>query len=127
MLPRLLCEDLCSLNPGVERLTFSVEWEMTPEGEILSEWFGRGVIRSCAKLDYGTAQQVIEALDEGRTGAEELLAAAAIENGPVKVGPPSSSSSSSPGFDPVVGRMIQAKPGLTALAFSASNTLETKI
>jgi hypothetical protein len=24
-------------TPGVERLTFSVEWEMTPEGEILSE------------------------------------------------------------------------------------------
>ena len=24
MLPRLLCEDLCSLNPGVPRLAFSV-------------------------------------------------------------------------------------------------------
>lgn len=40
MLPRLLCEDLCSLNPGVERLTFSVEWEMTPDGEVISEWRG---------------------------------------------------------------------------------------
>jgi exoribonuclease R len=34
---------------------------------VLSEWFGRGVIRSCAKLDYGTAQAVIEARDDGRT------------------------------------------------------------
>ena len=88
MLPRLLCENLCSLNPGVERLTFSVEWVMTPGGEILSEWIGRGVIRSCAKLDYATAQRVIEARDAGRSGAEELVAAARDgreRGGPVRV------------------------------------------
>ena len=39
-----------------------------------SEWFGRGIIRSCAKLDYGTAQRVIEARDDGRTGVVELEA-----------------------------------------------------
>ena len=85
MLPRLLCEDLCSLNPGTERLTFSVEWTMTGDGEVLDEWFGRGVIRSCAKLDYATAQRVIEARDAGRTGADELEAAAADPDGPVRV------------------------------------------
>ena len=85
MLPRLLCEDLCSLNPGTERLTFSVEWTMTPDGVVLDEWFGRGVIRSCAKLDYATAQRVIEARDAGRTGADELEAAAADPDGPVRV------------------------------------------
>jgi len=87
MLPRLLCEDLCSLNPGVERLTFSVEWEMTPDGVVKSEWFGRGIIKSCAKLDYGVAQRVIEARDEGRTGVDELLEAVNDPSGPVKVGP----------------------------------------
>jgi DIS3-like exonuclease 2 len=34
MLPRLLCEQLCSLNPDVDRLTFSVEWVITEEGEV---------------------------------------------------------------------------------------------
>ena len=87
MLPRLLCEDLCSLNPGVERLTFSVEWEMTPDGQIISEWFGRGIIKSCAKLDYGVAQRVIEARDEGRTGVDELMEAVNDQSGPVKVSP----------------------------------------
>ena len=34
MLPRLLCEELCSLNPGVDRLAFSVVWDMTADGDI---------------------------------------------------------------------------------------------
>ena len=87
MLPRLLCEDLCSLNPGVERLTFSAEWVMTTEGKVLSEWFGRGVIRSCAKLDYGTAQLIIDARDNGGTGVDALLQAVEMGNdsGPVKI------------------------------------------
>ena len=28
MLPRLLCEQLCSLNPTLDRLTFSVIWKI---------------------------------------------------------------------------------------------------
>ena len=56
---RTLCEDLCSLNPGVDRLTFSVEWIMNENGEIESEWFGRSVIRSCVKLAYEHAQLMI--------------------------------------------------------------------
>jgi len=35
MLPRLLCEELCSLNPDEDRLTFSVIWKMTSAGEVL--------------------------------------------------------------------------------------------
>ncbi|ESO12803.1 hypothetical protein HELRODRAFT_63728, partial [Helobdella robusta] len=60
MLPRLLCEQLCSLNPGVNKLTFSVVWRLTDEGEILDEWFGRTVIRSCVKLSYSHAQGFID-------------------------------------------------------------------
>lgn len=56
MLPRLLCEELCSLNPGVDRLTFSVIWKMDINGRIVDEWFGRSVIRSCCKLTYDVAQ-----------------------------------------------------------------------
>ncbi|VDM60308.1 unnamed protein product [Angiostrongylus costaricensis] len=60
MLPRLLCEDLCSLNSGVDRLTFSVMWKMDDKGNVLDEWFGRTVIRSRVKLAYEHAQDFIE-------------------------------------------------------------------
>ncbi|XP_030837613.1 DIS3-like exonuclease 2 [Strongylocentrotus purpuratus] len=64
MLPRLLCEELCSLNPDQERLTMSFIWRMTEEGEILQEWCGRSVIRSCVKLSYLHAQDMIENWEE---------------------------------------------------------------
>ncbi|CAO3650181.1 unnamed protein product [Cunninghamella blakesleeana] len=60
MLPSLLCEELCSLNPNVERLAFSVIWKMDEFGNILDTWFGRTIIKSCAKLAYQDAQNIIE-------------------------------------------------------------------
>lgn len=63
MLPRQLCEHLCSLNPGDDKLTYSVIWKIAPDGRIFEEWFGRTVIRSCTKLSYDHAQQMIESDD----------------------------------------------------------------
>jgi len=62
MLPRVLCEDLCSLNPGEDRLAFSVEWVMTESGDICEgeTWFGRSVINSCVKLAYEHAQEMLD-------------------------------------------------------------------
>jgi VacB/RNase II family 3'-5' exoribonuclease len=60
MLPRLLSDNLCSLHPNVDRLTFSVVWEMTADGTIVGEWFGHTVIRSCSKMAYGVAQAMID-------------------------------------------------------------------
>jgi len=34
MLPRLLCDRLCSLNPNEDRLTYSVIWTMNENGEV---------------------------------------------------------------------------------------------
>ncbi|KAG0017267.1 hypothetical protein BGZ80_008453 [Entomortierella chlamydospora] len=59
MLPNILCEDLCSLVPCVDRLAFSVFWKMTEDGEILDTSFSKSVIRSCAQLSYDDAQNVI--------------------------------------------------------------------
>ncbi|XP_029471341.1 DIS3-like exonuclease 2 isoform X2 [Rhinatrema bivittatum] len=64
MLPRLLCEELCSLNPMTDRLTFSVIWKLTPAGKILDEWFGRSIICSCVKLTYDHAQSMIDHPDK---------------------------------------------------------------
>ena len=60
MLPRPLCEDLCSLNPGVDRLCMSIVWDMNSNGDIRKTWMGRTVIHSCAKLSYPHVQEMIE-------------------------------------------------------------------
>ncbi|KAK4261621.1 hypothetical protein QN277_004589 [Acacia crassicarpa] len=56
MLPKPLTEDICSLRADVERLAFSVIWEMTPEADIISTKFTKSVIRSSAALSYVEAQ-----------------------------------------------------------------------
>ncbi|CAH9099659.1 unnamed protein product [Cuscuta epithymum] len=56
MLPKPLTEDVCSLRADVERLAFSVIWEMTPEAEIISTRYTKSVIKSCASLSYVEAQ-----------------------------------------------------------------------
>ncbi|XVF64607.1 hypothetical protein PTKIN_Ptkin09bG0182000 [Pterospermum kingtungense] len=60
MLPSLLSEKLGSLNPGVDRLAFSVFWELNSTGDVLDHWIGRTVIRSCCKLSYKHAQDIIQ-------------------------------------------------------------------
>jgi len=68
MLPRPLCEIACSLNENVDRLAFSCVWVMNMDGTLATAdgsrecavWYGKSVIRSCARLDYFTAQNIIE-------------------------------------------------------------------
>jgi len=45
MLPPTLSEELCSLNAGSDKLTFSVIFTMSPEGQVVSTWFGKTVIK----------------------------------------------------------------------------------
>jgi len=59
MLPRMLCENLCSLAENEDRLAFSVIWRLDKDNNVLEEWFGRTVIRSCCKMAYGNAQSII--------------------------------------------------------------------
>ena len=60
MLPRTLCEKLCSLNANEEKLTFSVVWIIDRNANIIEEWFGRTIIKSCIKLSYELAQDMID-------------------------------------------------------------------
>ncbi|KAF2296667.1 hypothetical protein GH714_001036 [Hevea brasiliensis] len=62
MLPPLLSENLGSLNPGVDRLAFSIFWDLNSAGDILDHWIGRTVIRSCCKLSYEDAQEMVDGM-----------------------------------------------------------------
>ena len=47
MLPKPLTEDICSLRAEVERLAFSVLWEITEDARVISVRFTKSVIK-CA-------------------------------------------------------------------------------
>uniref|UniRef100_A0A0D9VL67 DIS3-like exonuclease 2 n=1 Tax=Leersia perrieri TaxID=77586 RepID=A0A0D9VL67_9ORYZ len=59
MLPSRLSEDLVSLNPGADRLTFSIIWDIDPHGNIVNRWIGRSVIFSCCKLSYDLVHDLV--------------------------------------------------------------------
>ncbi|KAI0677605.1 RNB-domain-containing protein [Trametes maxima] len=60
MLPPTLSEQVCSLLPGQERLTFSVIFTISKDAKVVKKWFGRTIIKSAAKLSYDDARNVIE-------------------------------------------------------------------
>ncbi len=70
MLPEVLSNDLCSLNPNEEKRAFSAVFSITEDGEIKKRWFGRTLISSDRRFTYEEAQKVIDA-GEGEM-AEEL-------------------------------------------------------
>ena len=73
MLPRLLSERLCSLNPNVDRLTYSIFFRLDLSTGALdpshSPVIRRSVIRSCAKWNYELVQKI---LDGEVTGEDQL-------------------------------------------------------
>ena len=64
MLPEVLSNDACSLNPHEDKYTFSVIFEITPKAEVVNQWFGRTVIYSDQRFTYEEAQYIIETKNE---------------------------------------------------------------
>ena len=55
MLPEALSNELCSLKPGVDRLTKCVEFILTPTGQVLRTQFYAAVIHSSRRFSYEEA------------------------------------------------------------------------
>ncbi len=60
MLPEILSNNVCSLRPHEEKLTFSAIFEMNTKAKIVKQWFGRTVIYSDKRYAYEEAQEIIE-------------------------------------------------------------------
>lgn len=60
MLPNLLCEDYCSLNPNEERFAITCRMFYDRYGCLKYSTFFRSVIKSCRKMSYEEAQAVID-------------------------------------------------------------------
>jgi len=60
MLPEKLCNNVCSLRPNEEKLTFSAVFEMDDEAHVLNHWIGKTIIKSCRRYAYEEVQAMIE-------------------------------------------------------------------
>jgi len=60
MLPERISNELCSLRPHEDKLTFSAIFQMTPKGEVKKTWLGRTVIHSDHRFTYEEVQEIIE-------------------------------------------------------------------
>jgi RNB domain/Dis3-like cold-shock domain 2 (CSD2) len=85
MIPKILADDFCSLNPNEDRLAVTVVIRLDKHGNMVlpstalpatrvenqiltagdgnsNSWFGRTVVRSYSKMDYRTASQLVDFL-----------------------------------------------------------------
>ena len=60
MLPEHISNELCSLRPKEDKLTFSAVFEVNAKGEIKSHWLGKTVIHSDHRFTYEEVQEIIE-------------------------------------------------------------------
>ena len=60
MLPKKLSNGICSLNPGVDRLTLTCEMEVTKEGKIVDHDIYESVINSHGRLVYDDVSDILE-------------------------------------------------------------------
>ncbi len=72
MLPEKISNELCSLRPNEDKLSFSAVFEFNPKTlQIEKRWFGRTVIHSDRRFTYEEAQDI---LDEGKGELHSELA-----------------------------------------------------
>lgn len=60
MLPEILSNNVCSLRPNEDKLTFSAVFEINKNAEVIKQWFGRTIIHSDKRYAYEDAQVIIE-------------------------------------------------------------------
>ena len=72
MLPEVLSNNVCSLRPNEEKLTFSAVFELDEKAHILNEWFGRTVIYSDARFAYEEAQVIIDTNEQPINNNQKL-------------------------------------------------------
>jgi len=72
MLPVQLSNGICSLNPGKDRLAFSVMMKVDSTGKVIKRWFAKTIINSSMRLTYHEALSVIE---KGRKRSKKAIPA----------------------------------------------------
>lgn len=60
MLPERISNELCSLRPNEDKLTFSACFEIDAKGKIVNTWYGKTIIHSVRRFTYEQVQEIIE-------------------------------------------------------------------
>ncbi len=60
MLPEILSNDLCSLNPNEDKYAFSAVFVMNKNGHVKERWFGKTLINSDKRFSYEEAQEILD-------------------------------------------------------------------
>lgn len=60
MLPEKLSNNVCSLRPHENKLTYSVVFDMNSQGKIMDTWYGKTIINSNHRFDYEQVQEILE-------------------------------------------------------------------
>lgn len=60
MLPEILSNDLCSLNPNEDKYAFSSVFVMDKNGNVKERWFGKTLINSDKRFTYEEAQEILD-------------------------------------------------------------------
>jgi len=60
MLPEHISNELCSLRPHEDKLTFSAIFEITPKAKLKHHWLGKTVMHSDHRFSYEEVQEIIE-------------------------------------------------------------------
>jgi len=68
MLPEILSNELCSLNPEVDRLCMVCELTINHHGEVKSHRFYEGVMQSAARMTYTNVAAIVIGQDAGLRG-----------------------------------------------------------
>ncbi len=71
MLPPQLSEDLCSLKPNVDRLTFSAVFTVNENNDVVARRFVRGIIRSQKRFTYDEADVLLKLCEAPALGQAE--------------------------------------------------------
>lgn len=82
MLPEELCNDLCSLRPGEDKLCMSVIFTLDADARVLKYKICRTVIRSDIRLNYDEAQAIIRVNTDSERRQNEVILDFNAENKP---------------------------------------------
>src|SRR5213075_1782088 len=71
MLPERLSNGICSLNPRVDRLTFSCEIEIDPRGHFVNHRIFKSVIRTKERMTYTGVNEILTGQRPAADGPRE--------------------------------------------------------